>query len=172
MVIGKDSADQSLSTRHMWFAFKVRFWVRADGGDHAVRCARSWQPGWCAAGVAVFDLLLLRSIHIKLWLCARPANVRQRRMTPADSRSYLEEFFRQFFLIQRTLKMQAKCPKEIWTPNFGHTAGIISLLTHVCISVAMNIVVHPKLTYEHESACHQGLHTQVCNPSCSDSCKP
>lgn len=122
MVIGNDSADQSLSTRHMWFAFKVRFWVRADGGDHAVRCARSWQPEWCAAGVAVFDLLLLRSIHIKLWLCARPANVRQRRMTPADSRSYLEEFFRQFFLIQRTLKMQAKCPcKEIWTPNFGHT---------------------------------------------------
>ena len=36
-----------------------------------------------------------------------------------------------------------------------HTAGIISLLTHVCISVALNIVVHPKLTYEHESACHQ-----------------
>ena len=53
-----------------------------------------------------------------------------------------------------------------------HTAGIISLLTHVCVSVALNIVVRPKLTYEHESACHQGLHTQLCNPSCSDSCKP
>ena len=29
------------------------------------------------------------------------------------------------------------------------TAGIISLLTHICISVALNIIVHPKLTHEH-----------------------
>jgi len=51
------------------------------------------------------------------------------------------------------------------------TAGVISLLTHICISVALNIVVHPKLTYEHQSPYHQGLHIQLCNPSCSDSCK-
>ena len=29
------------------------------------------------------------------------------------------------------------------------TAAIISLLTHICIPVALNIVVHPRLTYEH-----------------------
>ncbi len=52
------------------------------------------------------------------------------------------------------------------------TAGIISLLTHICTPVALNIDVHPKVTYEHQSPYHQGLHTQLCNPSCSDSCKP
>ncbi len=52
------------------------------------------------------------------------------------------------------------------------TAGIMSLRTHICIPVALNIDVHPKLTYEHQSPYHQGLHTQLCNPSCSDSCKP
>ena len=31
------------------------------------------------------------------------------------------------------------------------TAGIISLLTHICISVPLIIVVHPKLTYQHQS---------------------
>ncbi len=30
-----------------------------------------------------------------------------------------------------------------------HTAAIICLLTHICIPVALNIVVHPRLTYEH-----------------------
>ena len=52
------------------------------------------------------------------------------------------------------------------------TAGIISLLTQFCTSVLLNIVVHPKLTYEHQSPYHQGLHSQLCNPSCSNSCKP
>ncbi len=47
-----------------------------------------------------------------------------------------------------------------------HTAGI-SLLTHLCISVALNIIVHPKLTYGHQSQYHQGLHT-LCKPSWSD----
>ena len=28
------------------------------------------------------------------------------------------------------------------------TAGIISLLTHICIPVALNIDVHPKLTHQ------------------------
>lgn len=42
---------------------------------------------------------------------------------------------------------------------------ILCLLTHICISVAMNIVVHPQLTCEHQSSYHQGLHTQLCNPS-------
>ena len=28
------------------------------------------------------------------------------------------------------------------------TAGIICLLTHICIPMASNIVVHPRLTYE------------------------
>ncbi len=35
-----------------------------------------------------------------------------------------------------------------------HTAGIISLLAHIFISVALNIVVHPQLTYEHQSPYH------------------
>jgi len=52
------------------------------------------------------------------------------------------------------------------------TAGIISLLTHICIPVALNIDVHPKLTYEHQSPYHQGLHTQLCNPSCSIPANP
>jgi hypothetical protein len=51
-------------------------------------------------------------------------------------------------------------------------AGIISLLTHICIPVTLNIDVHPELTHQHQSPYHQGLHTQLCNPSCSDSCKP
>ncbi len=63
---------------------------------------------------------------------------------------------------------------NIWrlgSPLTQATAGIISLLTHICISVALNIDVHPKLTYEHRSPYRQGLHTQLCNPSCADSCK-
>ncbi len=52
------------------------------------------------------------------------------------------------------------------------TTAIKSLLTHLCISVALNIIVHPQLTYEHQSPYHQGMHTQLCNPSWSDSCKP
>ena len=35
-----------------------------------------------------------------------------------------------------------------------NTAGIISLLLHIFISVALNIVVHPQLTYEHQSPNH------------------
>ena len=35
--------------------------------------------------------------------------------------------------------------------RYGSTASIISLLTHICISKALNIVTHPKLTYEHQS---------------------
>ncbi len=52
------------------------------------------------------------------------------------------------------------------------TAAIKSLLTHLCISVALNIIVHSRLTYEHQSPYHQGLYTKLCNPSWSDSCKP
>ena len=52
------------------------------------------------------------------------------------------------------------------------TPGIISLLTHSCISVALNIVVHPQLTYGYQSPYHLGLHTKLCNTSCSDSCNP
>ncbi len=33
-------------------------------------------------------------------------------------------------------------------PELQPTAGNISLLTHMCIPVALNIDVHPKLTYE------------------------
>lgn len=51
------------------------------------------------------------------------------------------------------------------------TAGITSLRTHICMSVALNIVVHSKLTYEDQSPYHQGLHIQLCKPSCSDSYK-
>ena len=40
-----------------------------------------------------------------------------------------------------------------------HTAAIKSLLTHLCISVALNIIVHPKLTCEHQSPYNPGLHT-------------
>jgi len=36
----------------------------------------------------------------------------------------------------------------------------------------LNIDVHPKMTHQHQSPYHQGLHTQLCNPSCSDACKP
>ncbi len=43
---------------------------------------------------------------------------------------------------------------------------------HVRIPVALSIDVHPKLTYEHQSPYHQELHTQLCNPSCSDSANP
>ena len=42
------------------------------------------------------------------------------------------------------------------------TTAIINVLTHICMPVAMNMVVHPRLTYEHESPYHQGLHTQLC----------
>ena len=34
------------------------------------------------------------------------------------------------------------------------TAGIISLLTHTCNSVALNIFLHPQLTLGHQSSCH------------------
>ena len=34
------------------------------------------------------------------------------------------------------------------------TAGIISLLTHICICVVLNILVHAQLTYGHQSPCH------------------
>ena len=34
--------------------------------------------------------------------------------------------------------------------RYGSTASIISLLIHICISIALNIVTHPKLTYEHQ----------------------
>ena len=34
------------------------------------------------------------------------------------------------------------------------TAGIISLLTHTCNSVALNIFLHPQLTLDHQSSCH------------------
>jgi p-aminobenzoyl-glutamate transporter AbgT len=51
----------------------------------------------------------------------------------------------------------------------SYTAGIISLLTHIVMSVALDVVVHPKLTCEHQSP-YQELHTQLCNPGCSDSC--
>ena len=34
------------------------------------------------------------------------------------------------------------------------TAGIISLLTHTCIYVALHIVVHPQLTHAHQSSYH------------------
>ncbi len=37
---------------------------------------------------------------------------------------------------------------------------------------ALDNVVHPQLTYEHQSPYRQGLHTQLCNPSYSDSRKP
>ena len=33
--------------------------------------------------------------------------------------------------------------------QYHTTAAIKSLLTHICIPVALNIVVHPRLTYEH-----------------------
>ena len=33
------------------------------------------------------------------------------------------------------------------------TAGIISLLTHTCISVASHITVHPQLTHAYQSSC-------------------
>ena len=36
----------------------------------------------------------------------------------------------------------------------GYTAGIISLLTHICICVVLNILVHAQLTYGHQSRCH------------------
>ena len=34
------------------------------------------------------------------------------------------------------------------------TAGIISLLTHICICVVLNTLVHAQLTYGHQSPCH------------------
>ena len=36
----------------------------------------------------------------------------------------------------------------------NNTAGIISLLTHICICVVLNILVHAQLTYGHQSPCH------------------
>ena len=44
-----------------------------------------------------------------------------------------------------------------------YTAGIISLLTHSCMSVAFNIVVHPQLTYQ--SPYHLGLHATLTAPT-------
>ena len=38
--------------------------------------------------------------------------------------------------------------------------------------VALDNVVHPQLTHEHQSPYRQGLHTQLFNPSYSDSRKP
>ena len=35
-----------------------------------------------------------------------------------------------------------------------YTAGIISLLTHICICVVLNTLVHAQLTYGHQSPCH------------------
>ena len=55
---------------------------------------------------------------------------------------------------------------------YVNTAAIMSILTYNCISVALNIVVYPRLTNEHQSPYRQGLRTQLCDPSCSDSCKP
>ena len=64
------------------------------------------------------------------------------------------------------------CNLRLYLPNgTAFTAGIISLLTHICISVALKNVVHPKVTYEHQWPYHQELHNQLCNPSWSDSCK-
>ena len=53
-----------------------------------------------------------------------------------------------------------------------HAAGIISLLTHICICVVLNTLVHAQLTYGHQPPCHLGPNTKACNPSCSDSCNP
>ena len=44
-------------------------------------------------------------------------------------------------------------------------AGIISLLTHTCISVGLHIVVHPQLTHAHQSSYHWGLHTNTATPA-------
>jgi len=45
--------------------------------------------------------------------------------------------------------------QEVCNTGTMCTAGIISLLTHSCISVALNVVVHPKLTYAHQWQYHQ-----------------
>ena len=34
-----------------------------------------------------------------------------------------------------------------------HTAGIISLLTHICVCVVLFTLVHAQLTYGHQSPC-------------------
>ena len=34
------------------------------------------------------------------------------------------------------------------------TAGIISLLTHICTCVVLNTLVHAQLIYGHQSPCH------------------
>ena len=46
-----------------------------------------------------------------------------------------------------------------------NTAGIISLLTHTCISVGLHIVVHSRLTHAHQSSYHWGLHTNAATPA-------
>ncbi len=75
-------------------------------------------------------------------------------------------------LFQTWHRLRLAVLHSIWAASQMSTAGIISLLTHICIPVALNIDVHPKLTHQQQSPYHQGLHTQLCNPSCSDSCKP
>ena len=40
------------------------------------------------------------------------------------------------------------------TQHPSGTAGIISLPTHTCTSVALNIFLHPQLTLDHQSSCH------------------
>ena len=47
----------------------------------------------------------------------------------------------------------------------SRTAGVISLLTHTCISVGLHIVVHPQLTHAHQSSYHWGLHTNAATPA-------
>ena len=75
-------------------------------------------------------------------------------------------------LFQTWHRLRLAVLHSIWAASQMSTAGIISLLTHICIPVALNIDDHPKLTHQHQSPYYQGLHTQLCNPSCSDSCKP
>ena len=58
--------------------------------------------------------------------------------------------------VHHAISMRLACD---WHCAQEYTAGIISLLTHSCMSVAFNIVVHPQLTYQ--SPYHLGLHATL-----------
>ena len=66
-------------------------------------------------------------------------------------------------IIKRILVKPCACKR--FDHFIVHTAGIISLLTHTCISVGLHIVVHLRLTHAHQSSYHWGLHTNAASPA-------
>ncbi len=83
----------------------------------------------------------------------------RKRLDPLTTRTACE--FTNSITFLKSLHLSHKAMKPYAVQHMT-TAAIKSLLTHLCISVALNIIVHPQLTYEHQSPYHQRLYTQLC----------